>query len=262
MSTVSKRNFYLIVFLLSTILILELSYISSKSSKENLSTFSLSTYTTNKIASGISSSKSNKKHGTLISYSPSSNEEWLNGLNNADYIFEYINNEGLLAYDSIFYSREPYKPSPITSFKKVSLESIPKFSFSNNLNKIYDKNQKASYIFITMNYDTFSNFIYENGYYTHFKNTRLDMDARDYKTIFVSNIIVQYTDNYDGIANLYEVGAGKGILFSGGKAIDIEWEKNVNATIEIRDTSGNDITLLDGKVWWVILNKNCYLTYN
>ena len=117
--------------------------------------------------------------------------------------------------------------------------------------------QKASYIFITLDYNIFSNFIYEKGNYTHYRNTKADLDAIDYKPVLVSNIIIQYTDNQKGIVNLYELGHGKGILFCGGKAIDIEWESDGVSPIKITDTKGNDVTLLEGKVWWVILNKNC-----
>ena len=261
---VSRRNFHLIVLLLSLIFILEIVYIRSMFSKESLYIFSLSTNTANKMVSDITDRKpkSNKTQASIISYSPSSNDEWLSGINNADYIFEYVNSEGLLAYDTIFYSKEPYKPRPISSSKKVSINDIPKFTFSNDLNKIYSKNQKATYIFITMNDTIFSNFVYENGNYTHFKNTKTDIDALDYKPILVSNVIVQYTDNHKGLANLYELGHGKGILFSGERAIDIEWENHGNSPIKIKDTRGNEVTLVEGKVWWIILNKNCHLTYN
>lgn len=264
MSAVTRRKFYLIVLLLSLFFILEIAYLTTRLSRENLYLFSLSAYNAKKVDSSLTTgcSPPNKKQGYLISYSPSNNEEWLCGINNADYIFEYINNEGLLAYDSIFLSKDPYKPSPISSTKKISIDDIPSFAFSNSLNRIYSKNQKATYIFVTMNYNAFSNFIYDKGYYTHFKNTRTDIDAIDYKPILISNIIIQYTDNYKGIANLYESGHGKGILFSGERAIDIEWEKAGSSPIKIKDTNGNDITLLEGKTWWIILNKNCYLTYN
>ena len=103
------RKFYLIVLLISLFFILEIAYLTTRLSRENLYLFSLSAYNAKKADSSLTTGCSPLIKTRLFNLIlPSNNEEWLCGINNADYIFEYINNEGLLAYDSIFLSKDPY----------------------------------------------------------------------------------------------------------------------------------------------------------
>lgn len=197
-----------------------------------------------------------------VTYSPNNTQEFLSGINNADLIFEYLTEDGSLAYNAIFYDNVPSKPKPITNISNVSLSSLPKFTFSQSINKLYSTKKQATYIFITMSYNIYSNFIYEDGYYVHYKDCETDIDSADEQPVSVSNIIIQYTNSSNGIKNFNSCGNGKGLLFCGGRVVDIEWENDGTHPIRVEDEDGNPVTLLEGKTWWIIINDKCPVAFN
>lgn len=205
---------------------------------------------------------SSKRNAVKVIYSPKDIYEPLYGINNADLVFECIDNKGLSEYNAIYYENIPEKPNPIKKIEITPLNKLPSFSFSYDMQGIETTKKSATYIFITLSEDIFSNFIYENGYYKHFKDTYMDIDSCGSQPVLVSNVIIQYTGNNEGIKNISNLGVGKGLLFSAGKIIDIEWSNDGNSPIKVEDENGNPILLHTGKTWWVIINENCPVAYN
>ncbi|MDP4088058.1 MAG: DUF3048 C-terminal domain-containing protein, partial [Bacillota bacterium] len=193
---------------------------------------------------------------------PKEANEPLSGINNADLIFEYLAESGKPEYTAIFHDKIPAKTSPIKQLGDISIKKLPSFSFCRSSQKTYESKRAANYIFITLNYDISSNFIYENGFYKHFKDTAMDFDTSNAAPVLVSNIIIQFTDNYEGMENVSQLGMGKGLLFCGGKIIDIHWQNDGSSPIKVEDENGNPVQLQNGSTWWVIINKNCPVAYN
>lgn len=205
---------------------------------------------------------SDRRNPLQIIFSPKEISEPISGINNADLIFEYINECGKSAYNAIFYDNVPAKASPIKKIEDIPIKQLPQLSFTQNVRDVYKGKKDATYIFITLNQDLSSNFIFENGLYKHFKDNSMDIDAETFQPVLVSNVLVQYTNNYGGIENINELGAGTGMLFCGGRIIDIQWKNDGTSPIKIEDESGDPVLLQNGKTWWVIINKNYPVSFN
>jgi hypothetical protein len=197
-----------------------------------------------------------------VTYSPNDSREFLSGINNADLVFEYLSKSGSLVYNAIFYDNTPFKTKPITNIQNISMYSLPKLTFSSSINKLYSNKKNATYIFVTLSYNIFSNFIYEDGYYVHYKDCVTDIDCSNQQPVSISNIVIQYVRNYDDIDNISSKANGKGVVFCGGKVIDIEWSKDGSSPIKIEDEKGNPVTLMEGKTWWLIINDKCPVAFN
>lgn len=188
----------------------------------------------------------------------------LNGISNADIIFEYLDGHGRTTYKAIFHDKIPTKIHPILDLKHSKNNTIPKFKFfpEGKLPKTFNK--EALSVFITFTQDISSNFVYYRGQYFHFKDTYKDVDKNNNSAVSVSNIIVQFIDQ--GSSKPVEFsrisGNGIGIVFSGGKAMDIEWNKEENKIIQISDAKGNRISLQQGRTWWIIIDKEASVAYN
>ncbi|WP_373897480.1 DUF3048 C-terminal domain-containing protein [Haloimpatiens sp. FM7315] len=182
----------------------------------------------------------------------------LDGLSSANIIIEYINSSNKPLYRAIYYDKKPELKNKVSilSDEKNSF-SMPKFNFIDlpDISEEYIK--EVNNIFISFNDYHCSNFIYKDGQYYHYKSSHEDLDKSSNKPLCVSNVIVQFKDNTNG-SNLY----GNGLLFCGGKVIDIKWHSNEGIPIKITDKNGKDISLVRGNTWWVILDNYGNIAYN
>lgn len=197
----------------------------------------------------------------LVTYSPKPEDTFISGLTEADLIYEYLDKNNKITYQAIFYDNVPKKVSPILSMKKVSLSSLPKLNFIEK--SIYSNQSKnINFIYVTLDYDKLTNFIYEDGYYIHYKGNFKDLDKSNFLPINISNIIIQMVNSTENIKEIDVYGNGKGLLFSQGKVTDIKWSKDKNDAIKLTDNNNKDISLLKGKTWWLIVNDTASIAYN
>ena len=254
-----------LVLLCSLILLLQVSYILLNTFKRN--THEAYITITPDINSKVSpltgrTLASNRNQPMQVTYSPNSTQEFLSGISNADLIFEYLNKDGKLSYNAIFYDNPPYRTKPITTITNISMKNLPNFSFSSSINKLYSDKKKANYIFVTLSYNVFSNFIYEDNHYIHYRDSITDIDYANQQPVSISNIIVQYVKNTKGIENISAKSRGKGMLFCGGKVVEIEWSNDGNSPLKLVDENENPITLVEGNTWWLIVNDKCPVAFN
>jgi hypothetical protein len=197
-----------------------------------------------------------------ITYFPKNNSEFLAGINNAALVYEYINEKGNLVYKAIFSGNIPNKIDSVTKITDFPLNNLPKFTFSPFINRAYSDKKNASYIYVTMSYNIFSNFIYDNGYYIHYKDSVTDIDSLSAEPVSASNVVIQFTADSHGIKKTTAIEHGKGLLFCGGKVVDIEWSNDGESPIKVVDKNGDPVSLIEGKTWWIIIDENCPVAFN
>jgi hypothetical protein len=183
------------------------------------------------------------------------------GLSAADIVYEYFGKSDKIFCKALFYSNIPPE-NTLNSKSSISLKTIPKFNFIDVIDMPRDFTRSATSIFVTLSYNISSNFIYENNQYTHFRNKDKDIDKISSKPITVSNIIVQFSNTTDLNSPFDIQGKGKGLLFRGGKVVDIKWFKDGSNPIKLVDEEGNPVSLLRGHTWWVIVKDPTSVVYN
>lgn len=195
-----------------------------------------------------------------VTYSSTENAKFLAGISEADIIYEYLGNDDRSIYKAIFYTKQPIEKYPVSQMNVLSLKSIPKFTFKDIVDIQSKYTDQADYIFVNHTINNSSNFIYKDGSYRHFKNEIEDKDPSNDKPIIISNIIIQYIQ--EDVENVSKEirGNGKGVLFCGGKIININWE-NHNSPIKITDEEGNPISLMRGNTWWILLKEPGSVVY-
>lgn len=181
------------------------------------------------------------------------------GLGKADIVYEFIDENQKLNYNAIFYSNIPHNNYPISSIRTSELDSIPSFNFKDVVD--VDPNlADAKYVFINFNNLYSSNFIYKDGVYEHFLANLPHVDTLDKEIIKASNVVVQFVDGPISLPCSTSNNFGEGMLFSGGKALNMKWIKDSNK-INIYDSNEIQIPIVRGNTWWVIIDKNNSLIY-
>jgi hypothetical protein len=202
------------------------------------------------------------RNPTEVIYSISKEEDSLNGISNADIIYEFIDTNGKLYYKALFHENVPKKTHPIVSINSKSYKALPKLNFLDYIDLPKDYTRSANSIYVTFNYNLFSNFLYDKDQYIHFRDSEKDIDKSNSKPIGVSNVVVQFAGSNCNKHPENINGYGHGLLFCGGKAIDIKWEKNNKNPLKLLDESGNPLSLLRGKTWWIVVKDNSFIAYN
>lgn len=197
-----------------------------------------------------------------VTYTAVENTISLDGISNAEIIYEYLDSHGVPYYKALFQKSLPAKSKPIISIDSFPTKLLPKLNFIDNIDLPKDFTKSAESIFVALSYNLFSNFIYEDDCYHHYRDTYKDIDNSTSKPITVSNVIVQFVNKNVEILSPQVLGSGKGLLFRGGKVIDIKWDRSKNKPIKVIDEEGNSISLIRGKTWWIIIHENSSVAYN
>ncbi|MBU5591781.1 DUF3048 C-terminal domain-containing protein [Clostridium sp. MSJ-4] len=178
----------------------------------------------------------------------------ISGISKADIVYEFLNEDYKVNYKAIFYNFFPSNNYPISSICKVQLEALPKFKFKDIID-VEKSSKDAQYIFANFNNLHSSNFVYKDGVYEHFLDTSPHIDNLNNEIVKSTNVIVQFVNN-DSSGDT----SGKGLLFLGGKVIEIEWKKD-KGKIKLNDLNGNEISIIKGNTWWIITDKNNSIVY-
>jgi hypothetical protein len=197
-----------------------------------------------------------------VTYTTIESSSSLNGISNADFVFEYIDYRGTPYYKAFFRDSVPKKTHPIVSIAETDGGELPKLNFIEDPKQIAKYKNKAKAVFVKLSYNISSNFVYENGLYYHYRDVRCDIDNAAHKPIAVSNLVVQFLPSDAKLESYDFLGNGSGLLFCGGKAIEIKWEKEKNTPVKIVGLDGNPISVVKGKTWWIITNDIYSVAYN
>jgi hypothetical protein len=198
-----------------------------------------------------------------VTYINEDNTINLSGLSEADIIFEYINSIGKNSYKAIFTKSIPRNIHPAIDVKDRTINYIPRFNFLDKDEPSQKYNIAAKSIFINFNNLCCSNFIYNGEYYIHYRDTVKDIDNNNSSPLPLSNIIVQFIDKKSGEYNIEtDIGNGSGYIFTGGKGIQIKWNKDDTNPIKFTDNSYSPIFFSSGLTWWVFLDKSSSIIIN
>ena len=257
-----KKNFSIIIYLLSAILVLILSIfvyrIITHISYSNLSDkITISKYTGERINNSYST-----KSAKVATYINTNNELSIQGLSSADVVLEFLSNSYGITYKAIFNQEAAKNVSSEIKLKEYPNSSLPEFNFSNSIKTTNIKGSSAKSIFITFNDNSSSNFLYDNEEYSHYRGLRIDEDNNT--PVKFSNVIVQFISGNiisDETLTSSE-NNGTGLLFSGGVAQDIKWTRKKDSQINMIGENGSEVSLMPGSTWWIFIDKDSSVAYD
>lgn len=253
------RNLYIysLVIILCTLIIYISFSVTALVQKNNKSSIvSVSTITGERLRSSLAGKGSKE-----VTYAITDSTQALSGISNADIVYEYMDVNGKIYYKALFHDKIPEKSYPVIKINNVNEKDLPKLNFIDDIDFSSDYTKPGKTIFVNLSYNIFSNFICEDNKYVHYRESLKDIDKVTSKSVSVSNIIIQFTNDNDIDPSKVE-GSGKGLLFCGGKVMDIKWDKEKKNPIKLTDDLGNPVNLLRGHTWWLILKDSIALTYD
>ena len=182
--------------------------------------------------------------------------------------------DGLTDSKTIWRYGETGKVAPHNAYS--SLESIRSTMTSNNRNEgkleggfqyhlefsLPQGGADAKDITIHFNSANTSRFVYrEDGFYSRYKDGVEQVDENDNLPLNVRNIIIQVANSYvidnEGHLGNDSVGSGTGKLLTGGKVVDITWEKSArNARTIFYDSEHKEIILNPGQTWIEVVDTD------
>jgi hypothetical protein len=123
---------------------------------------------------------------------------------------------------------------------------------------------KATNINLKLNANYSTQYSFKNGSYYKSMDNAISTDRANNETIAVKNIVIQISDiklQADGShIDINLIGEGDGYVISSGKYTKLHWSKtDINSQTLLKDDSGNDICLSEGKTWWHILDKKAVI---
>ena len=194
-----------------------------------------------------------------------------------------INNLNGLTYGSPYFFRKKLNvSSEHTGY--VNLSEMPKLSSQKKYRETTNTDLLLNYSAMNVNLESAQDALkidlkYSSGFITNYaydkdsnsyKQSVNNKAHTDYKTkeqYTVKNIIVyklpyKTIDNY-GRQDIENIGSGEGYFITGGKYIEITWEKKTREDQTIyKDLNGKEITVNDGNTWIHILPTNGNITIN
>jgi hypothetical protein len=257
-----KKHFSIVIYLLSTILVLILSIFIYRIIRHISYVYvpdeiAISTFTGERI-----SSPSVDNSSKIATYTNTSNGGPLIGLSSADVVLEFLSRSSGITYKAIFNQAAAKNISSIVDLKDYSNSYLPKFIFSNNIEIDETHGKSATNIFVTFNEGSSSNFLYHDGEYVHYRGTEIDKDNAS--PVKLANVVVQFIHgnitNDDTLTSSENYGTG--LLFCSGIAQNINWSKKLNSPIEINDENGRELSLMTGSTWWIFIDVDSSVAYD
>lgn len=258
----TRKNFSIIIYLLSAILVLILSIfiyrvITQISYSNPQNEVIISKYTGERIHDVYS-----VKPAKIATYINANNKPSSKGLSSADVVFEFLSTTYGITYKAIFNKESAENLNTSINLKEYTNSYLPKLNFVDSIETSEINSKDATSIFITFNEDSSSNFLYQDGEYYHYKDLCIDKDNDI--PVKLSNVIVQFIHGNilsdETLATSQNNGIG--LLFSGGKAQNIKWTRKKDSQIILSDQNGDPISLLSGPTWWIFIDKDCSVAYD
>ncbi|MBK5240853.1 DUF3048 C-terminal domain-containing protein [Clostridium sp.] len=258
----ANKNFSVIIYILSSILVLTLSLFIYTIIRNNPNLkaddeLTLSKYNAEKVYNDYTD-----KPSKIATYTNTNNDPFSVGLSSADVVLEFLSNSYGITYKAIFNEDEAKNISSRVTLEEYSNSYLPKFNFSKDTLITPTSGSNATSIFITFNDDASSNFLYENGEYYHYRGLQVDKDNNT--PVKLSNVIVQFINGNitnDETLTLSE-NYGDGLLFRGGKVSQIKWSRQKYSEISLKTETGGEVLLNPGATWWIFVNKDRSVAYD
>lgn len=149
------------------------------------------------------------------------------------------------------------------SLEKDESQTAEHFTFYDSFTKPSD-GQKAKNITLPFSYYSTCQLTYDakKKVYKKYEYKKKHMDAYYKKQLTFKNVIVQFVQESNIDRNGYQTmelenNSGKGYYITGGKKIDITWEKNEKKkTMVYKDANGQTLSVNPGKTYIAVYPKN------
>lgn len=184
------------------------------------------------------------------------NIDYLNAMINAGSIFEELTSDPKNWQDT-YTSGEKIKDFIKTKGIDETPESVMLPKYNETVTE-QEKGLDANIVNITYNPDSRCAYIYDAAKMMYYRNRNgtSHIDRNTGKPIAAANIIIQkvksrvITGDTEGRLEVDMVGSGEGYFISGGKSIDITWEKSERfGATKYYDKDGKEIELNPGNTW-------------
>ncbi len=255
-----NKKFSILIYFLSAVLVLTLSIFLYRIVTHICYVNSHDKITISKFTGGRVSTST--KLAKIATFNNTTTATPIVGLNSADMVFEFLTKSNNITYKAIFNNESAKDIGSTINLKEYSNSYLPVFTFTNNIEKAYINNKKATSIFINFNEDITSNFLYQDGEYYHYRGLGIDKDNNT--PVKLSNVIVQFI--HGSIISDKTLASpdtsGTGLLFCNGKAQDIKWNRERSSKMKITDQNGGPVTLIPGPTWWVFIDRASSVAYD
>ncbi|MCM1989683.1 DUF3048 C-terminal domain-containing protein [Oceanirhabdus seepicola] len=182
----------------------------------------------------------------------------LDSLKRANYIFLYRNNADNLIFKLLSDKNDSLKIHPLLDNSNGLSLTLPEFNYTtkDSIIGLYNNMAKS----LTLNFDNshFILFSYDDNHYT-FNNINDKSMNNQLKDIPIDNIVITFYES-ENLKTSSEL-SGAGLLFTGGRIVDIEWSKKDGAPIKIVDERGKPISIIEGKVCWIIADNSVKIDF-
>lgn len=185
-------------------------------------------------------------------------ENILDDFKRANYIFLYRTSTGNLIFKLLSDENDSLKIHPLLDNPNSLSLSLPNFNYTTKDSIIGLYNNMAKQL--TLNFDN-SHFIllsYDNNHYI-LNNINDKSINNQLNEIFIDNILVTFYES-DNLQTLSK-NSGAGLLFTGGRIVDIKWSKNKDEPIKIVDEKGKPIFILEGKICWILADNSLKIDF-
>ncbi len=150
-------------------------------------------------------------------------------------------------YKAVFFNETTNFLDVAGTITPIPIEELTPLKFFSNSREvpIYYKG-RAELVFVEFAPGSSTSFIYNEGSYEYME------DNNDSPRPRVSNIILQFVKKDYNTTNNE---AGNAIICSGGKSASVKWTSESNGRVNLKDYHGQDVSILKGKSWWIILEE-------
>lgn len=177
-----------------------------------------------------------------------------------------------------YFWRDPERQSPhnlytssdniLNSIINNDFLSIPKPFADFNRDYYLDESlSSVSNIFLNLNKNYDTSYIYEDNVYKKSMDGVISLDAATNEQLSFSNVVIQKTSISLQDDNLHLdidlIGEGEGYIFSNGRYVNVIWKKTSESDkTKFYDINGDIVPLSPGKTIWHILNNDTDISFN
>lgn len=177
-----------------------------------------------------------------------------------------------------YFWRDPERQSPhnlytssyniLNSIIDNDFLSIPRPFADFNKDYYLDESlSSVSNIFLNLNKNYDTSYIYEDNVYKKSMDGVVALDAATNEQLSFSNVVIQKTSISLQDDNLHLdidlVGEGEGYIFSNGRYVNVVWKKtSKDDKTTFYDINGDVVPLSPGKTIWHILNNDTDISFN
>jgi len=185
-------------------------------------------------------------------------ESRLDVFKSSNYIFLYRNNADDLIFKLLSDKNDSLKIHPLLDNSNSLSLTIPNFNYTTKDSIIGLYNNMAKYLALNFDNRHFFLFSYDDNHYV-LNNINDKSINNQLEDIHIDNILITFYES-ETLKTLSQH-SGAGLLFTGGRIVDIEWSKDDSEPIKIVDEKGKPISILEGKLCWILADNSLKIDF-